>query len=207
MKKITLSLLAVAAMGNTLMAGGDVVNVTPEPVYQEVAVADDSGFYTGLAYSYFSLDEGQPSGVNVDVDYDMVNLIAGYNFNKYVAVEGRLGLSMGDADLSISGVDEGDWNSDASTFSIFVKPQYSYDAFKVYGLLGYGSTRIDSSAEGAYDVTDTDFQYGLGASYTIDNFEIFADYTVLYDDNGIDGIFPENDYKVDAWTVGLNYKF
>ena len=85
---------------------------------------------------------------------------------------------------------------------------YPIGDFTVYGLLGYGQVEMEGVG---WSWDDTSFQWGLGASYAInDNFAVFADYTLLYDDDsipswliGMDTI----DRTVDAITVGLTYKF
>ncbi len=94
-------------------------------------------------------------------------------------------------------------------WSIFVKPQYPVtESITVYGLLGFGSVNLDGKSGYTVDVDDTDFQWGIGASYSfMDNLEVFVDYTSLAND--MDGIYwnGATSVDVDSINVGVNYKF
>jgi len=229
MKKLTLSIAAVMAMGTFAIAGGDIAPVE-EPMVEVVApVVDDSGFYIGLGYSM----------VNVTKDYDFLSILgssrgtykedndaimmqAGYKINQYIAVESRYWKSVGDADWSDRGDGydflgyhtydlSGTKDYDFKAWGIYVKPMYPVtDALDVYALLGYGNVVMNYEF---YDWLDENgFQWGLGVSYSFaDNFSVFADYVKLYNDDGeivIDFIAREDwDATIDTWNFGLTYKF
>jgi len=199
MKKIVLSVSAVAAMSSLIFAGGDIV----EPVAAVPVVEELSGFYAGLgigavytrgsdvSIDYFSTKEGQDRLGNVF-------FLAGYNFNEYIAVEGRYSTSFThDEDIDMDG------------WSLFVKPQYPVNEdFSLYALLGYGGVTLDGSKDlGPVDVDDSTFQWGLGVNYMItENVSLFADYTWLAND--MDGAYAgKNSADVDAITLGVNYYF
>ena len=204
MNKIVLSVCAVAAMSSLGFAGGDMKEVEPavEPVIV-VPVVDESGFYAGLGLtavstrdSAFSVDWGGDGAYQDRLGN--VSLVAGYNFNKYIAAEGRYTTSFTHEDL----VEMNGW-------SIFVKPQYPVsEDFSVYALLGYGGVILDSVDGATVDVDDTGFQWGIGASYMVtENVSLFADYAWLAND--MDGIFfnGADQVDVDAFTIGVNYHF
>jgi len=124
--------------------------------------------------------------------------LAGYNFNQYIAVEGRYLTTFTNEDLV-----------EMSGWSLFVKPQYPVtESISVYGLLGYGAVKMDQVSNLTVNVDDTTFQWGLGASYDVaDSFEVFIDYTSLA--NNMNGTYWTGALEVDAdaITMGVNYKF
>ena len=204
MKKILFSVCAVVAMGSFAVAGGDMKNVEPavEPVVV-VPEVEHNGFYLGLGLSAVSTRD---SAVSADFfssknGQDRVGnllLLGGYDFNEYIGVEGRYMTSI---------AHESELEMDA--WSIFVKPQYPVtESIKVYALLGFGGVNLDGKSGYTVDVDDTDFQWGIGASYSfMDNFEVFVDYTSLAND--MDGVYWNGATSVDVDTinVGVNYKF
>ena len=214
MKKITLSLIASMAMAGTLMAGGDLEPVVQEQIIEVAPVADMSGFYIGGAYSFQNSNVLDYSyDVEVDIDSNNLLLLAGYDFNRYVAIEGRYQFNLGDVDLSDSeGYDESSSDYSTDNWGIYVKPQYLMDnGFGVYALLGYGETTFENLTEKG---TDSGFQWGLGAKYTYNNsIALFVDYTNLVEGGYLDGIdatpgVPADlDVDTDSWNFGLTYKF
>jgi len=174
----------------------------------------------GIAYGIGKWDYSQANIQNEGTfDFNTVMLQAGYDFNKYIAVEGRYWLGIDTGNTDIQGHDF-DLNVDA--WGIYVKPQYPVtDALRIYGLLGYASI---SSAEYAYsampqsgDMTDygdfNGFSWGVGASYAVsDNLEIFVDYVNMYDDtttlrDPLNGSLITLDFTFSTLNVGLTYKF
>lgn len=196
MKKIV---SAVVAMSSLVFAGGDIV----EPVVSEPVSKGLSGFYAGLGIAAVSTRRtGFPVDFfNTEEEQDRlgnVSFLAGYNFNEYIAVEGRYSTSFThDEDIEMDG------------WSLFLKPQYPVsEDFSVYALLGYGGVKLDGIKPlGAVDVDDTAFQWGLGVTYMVtENVSLFADYTWL--SNDMDGLYAGvNGVDVDVFTVGVNYHF
>ena len=214
MKKLVLSAVAGLALSTFAVAGGDIAPV--EPVVEvEAPVVVNSGLYIGGGISWLSwhvkgtdADPGIMIPINADMEASWTGgtLLAGYQFNKYFAVEGRYTLSFSDASWEDHGVDDGDDGSELSNMAIYVKPMYPIDNFSVYALLGYGETTID--IDGLGENSESGFQWGVGASYGFtDQLSVFVDYTKLYDDEGFD-IFPTYlDGDSDSITLGLTYKF
>jgi len=205
MKKTVLSLFAVAAMGSLAMAGGDMKNVVPavEPVVAVPAAAEHNGFYAGVGLTAisardasFSVDWGGASGHQDRLGN--VSLIAGYNFNEYVALEGRYTTSFAHED-----------SMEMDGWSLFVKPQYPVtEAFSVYALAGFGGVILDGINGVVTDVDDTDFQWGLGLEYMVtDDISLYADYVWAADN--MDGLLfnGAKSIDVDAFTIGVNYLF
>ena len=234
MKKLTLSLAAIAAMGTFAVAGGDIAPV--EPVVDTPVVApSDAGFYVGGAYGYGNIDTHAVYSFNqltLDDSFntDSFMLQGGYKVNPYFAVEARYWF-VGDESrkfaLTKNGAPvagfEGDANYESSAWGIYVKPMYPVtDSFDIYALLGYGSVNVDASYTApaistktfstSYD--DGGFSWGLGASYDVTpHLSLFIDYVSIYDDsktvavsNMASGTF-DTDLTVDSWNFGVTYKF
>ena len=208
MKKLNLSLTAFLAMGTFAIAGGDIAPV--EPVIETpVAEETTSPFYVGLGYSYMNMNidaytmstTGTTAGATAaptttlvsvpeeDHNGDAILLLAGYNFNEYVGLEARYA---GFTDC-------------LDNAGIYLKPMYPFGDITLYGLLGYGETSYDN---GSVDLSESGFQWGIGANYAInEKVAVFVDYTNLYDDNGFDNHLPHVDFMVDAVNVGVTYTF
>ena len=199
MKNFTLSAVAIIAMSTFAIAGGDI-----EPVPMAAPIVEDySSVYVGLGYSYVTADvDGTEKG-------NAYSLIAGYNYNQYIAVEGRYIRTIGDMDVSNDQSSlyhpDGSYEREVSSAAIYLKPQYPVtEAFSVYGLLGYGGvTSRETDANG--------FQWGLGAKYMFtESIGIFIDYTSLYDGDmdNVEG-FDYNtwDSQIDSTNIGFTYNF
>ena len=208
MKKLTLSLAAVAAMGTFAVAGGDIAPV--EPVVDTPVIAPvGNGFYVGAGYSYFNGDADFANGATIDTDFDSIMLQAGYKINPYVAVEARYWNTVGDpsgnytpAGGSATPIEVSIPDYDMDAWGIYVKPMYPVtDAFDIYALLGYANVDINDNTGKLKD--QDGFSWGLGAAYSFNNnWSIFADYTSLYNDDN-DNV----DYTIDTWNFGVTYKF
>lgn len=189
MKKLTLSLTTILAMGTFAYAGGDIAPVEPQitlPEVEETVIAP-SGFYAGLGYSYFT---GDVAGDDLDA-HGMLALL-GYQINEYLAVEGRYTGTL--SDITINDID---YDRLMTNKALYLKPMYPVDNFAIYGLLGYGQTVANNTS-------DEGFQYGAGATFeAMENVGLFVDYTRLYDDSGLD----MGDTTLDSVNVGVTYNF
>ena len=203
MKKNIVALSALAAISTSVFAGGNVAVIVPE--VEEVVVVDNSSFYIGLGLSAIS---ARDAAYSMDIfntkpgQERLGNILfqAGYNFNEYVAVEGRYTTSVTHED-----------SAEMNSWSLFVKPQYPVtEDFNIYALLGFGGVTLDPVNNSGVDVDDTGFQWGLGVSYDItESIAVFADYINLAND--MDGYFytsPDmTQVDVDTFNVGLTYTF
>jgi len=199
MKTIKISAAALLLTTALSIAGGDIAPLEPEVNTPEVAgnSFNMDGLYAGMGYTYMEIDN---AGLQGDATGNGLTLLAGYNFNEYIALEGRFSQTLGD--LSI---DNGPDDGDLSNIALYIKPQYMVaDRFTVYGLLGYGQVSFDN---GTTDRSEDGFQYGAGISImATENIGIYVDYTRLYDDDNFDGIVDQ-DITVDAVNVGIQYNF
>ena len=178
---------AIAAM--TVAFAGPAVEVVETPV------VDNSSFYVGAGYGFGTAEisaVGYNARITESVDADNIFLQAGYNFNEYVAVEGRYAFGATYSD-----------NLPVDTLAIYVKPQYPITAeLSVYGLLGYAWNEVDNT-----DVDFDGFAYGIGAKYAVvQNVEVFVDYTSVYSDTESFDLV-DVDQDVYAVNVGVTYKF
>jgi opacity protein-like surface antigen len=206
MKKFTLSIAVVMAMGTFAIAGGDIAPVEEPMVEVAAPVVDDSGFYLGLGYSYMNLTNDTGSS-EVDYTGNAITVLAGYNFNKYIALEGRYSVVLGDI-AEDWGSGDVDIDGKMSNIGLYLKPMYPIGGLTLYGLLGYGQVTFDRDWM-EYKDEESAFQWGLGASYSVnDNVGLFVDYTRLYDDEGFSDCFCFVDnIVVDSINVGVTYKF
>jgi len=201
MKKIALSTVAIVLMSSFGFAGGDI-----EPVEVAVDVEEVvSPFYLGIGLSSVSTRNSRVSlgffdDKTGEDDTGDILLLAGYEFNQYVAVEGRYMSSV--------------WGEDAlirDSWGVYVKPQYpATEALTLYALLGYGGLNADGKGLWLVNVDDTGFQWGLGASYDLNaHFSIFFDYVNIANDMDVDILFGSPFAKVDSdsLSVGVTYHF
>ena len=237
MKKILLSVMVASMLSSVAMAGGDIVPV-PVPVVVEKEKQDY--FYVGAGAVYnrvYSVDSGWfDDGIATQDEIGGLVGIVGYEYNEYIAIEGRISGSFWERDYA-----------DLTTWSIFLKPQYQFrdeeergknddGFFTIYGLIGFGNSYVEgSSGDNEYgahpnmigkEILDkTGFQWGIGLSYTFvkepdenhpsyrDSWSIFIDYTMTANDASIHSTLYDYDSTVydklstDGLTVGLIYKF
>jgi len=234
MKKIQLSVLALFACTNLVMAGGDINPITPyeiedvqlvevtpvvqivkappvapAPVVVPMAAADISPIYVGLGLVAARYDTNCNVGCkqdNVDKTGGLL-LRAGYDFNKYMGVEAR--------GMITSVKDDG---GKIQHIGAFLKPMYPVtDGLNVYGLAGVAKT----TTQGSMRKTDvTGLAFGAGLEYDLsDDKKKDAKYDREFDgiadqEKGF-GVFADYErlyYKsgspdLDAVSVGLTYDF
>lgn len=204
------------ALGGLSYAGGDTSAVV-EPIIEVPSTIEEvNHFYVGLGLSDMNLNNDFS-----DEEFSATGIMlqAGYQLNKYFAIEGRYTVNVGDLDYDHgndsnlrNAIYDGDYPGDFSNFGLYVKPMYAFDNFAVYALLGYGEVSITNlpypDTTGSVDRAEDGFQWGLGGEYTfMDDISIFVDYVRLYDDKGFDGRAQDADITSDLWTLGVSYKF
>lgn len=219
MKKIAMALSVAMVLGSAVYAGKDVT------VAESKVVPVLSPWYVGIGYSNLKMEvdcvtreyywDGTLLNTDRYSDDDRANgvlFLGGYEFNDYLAIEGRWTVALEDFKFKD--------NTEISYYNIalYIKPHFDVGDFSIYGLLGYGYSHFDDDND--IDGGDSDFQYGAGLSYKItENLSIFADYTVLYNKDNSDpfhlssstpGVGSETtncDVKVDSINVGFTYRF
>jgi len=200
MKQTICSLLSVVTFSSMAMAGGNVAEIDPVPI----VVPDESGFYLGLGvgqgsvYDDFSTEE---------MTANILVLQAGYQYNRYLAFEGRYSLEFStDYEPGILAGIANPYDGKFSSWGMYVKPMYPIGDFSLYALLGYGEVMLSDLKGG--DAVEGGFQWGLGASYDFtESITVFVDYVRLYDDVGFDYRAKTVDVDADEWTVGVTYNF
>ena len=217
-KQILLSAAAVVTMGTA--ASADTFYDNPGSYMQPA----DTGIYVGLAYGYSGVEDDYyeyypNSGLSVqtDIDCDALMFQAGFQYNHYLAFEFRYWAAMGDEDYSISSnypplypPPSGSYD-DFDAWGFYLKPMYpATSEFSVYGLLGFSGVYV--AGEPGWDLLDdSDFSWGLGASYAVTpNILLFMDYVQLFDGSidryGYD-FESSQDTTVDSFNVGVSYRF
>jgi len=115
-------------------------------------------------------------------DATTATALAGVEVNDFLAVEGRLTKTVSDYEIK----DHKPIN--LTNAAIYLKPQYKFEAASIYGLFGYGISKVDFMDK---TTTVNGFQYGAGASYDWnDELSVFADYTKLV----------SSDHKISKYT-------
>jgi hypothetical protein len=201
-------ILGVALFGSSVVFGGGPFVPAPEadveqvePAIAEVPKApeeeDSIRPYVGVSVGSSSADVSSQAKVCGGCEYDKINqtttqapdkvikwggtseststgmALAGVEINDFLSIEGRLTKAISDYEVPD--------HQPISFFNaaIYLKPQYKLEMATVYGMIGYGYSSIDFMGK---NTSSMGFQYGIGASYDVnDELSVFADYTKLYD--------------------------
>jgi len=203
MKKILLSVAAIAATMTLAQAGGDIV-----PVYEPVVAPEAIQYDSVPVYLGLGLTRGIYSGsiCKGDCPYEDVTggvtLRAGYDFNEYVGIEARyIGTFWGDDDLG---------GQKLSHVGLYVKPMMPInEQLNIYGLVGYGMTTTTTNSKHLAEVDENGFAAGIGMEYDIDTEDaegalesgwgLFVDYQRLL----IKSDVPD----MDALSAGVTFDF
>ena len=199
MKETFLSCITIIALSGVAYAGGD---ITPVEEVVEPLVQEESSYYIGMGVGGITLNNDSS---NEEFTSTQLMLQMGYQYNKYIAVEGRYAFGF-NTDYEVGTTPPVTSYGDISNWGIYLKPMYPIGDFSVYALLGYGGVILDKINDG--DAYENGFQWGLGAQYAItQNISVFIDYVSLYNDTGFDYIARYDDIDSDVWTLGMSYRF
>lgn len=195
-------------------AGGNIepviTNISePSEVYKTV---NENGFYIGVGLTNMSLDNDL---TQEEFTATGAMILAGYQYNQYLAIEGRYTRDISDVEYKqgrTNNPDYKDYPTDFSNIAVYIKPIYPIGNFSIYGLLGYGEVTLNNLPLGdtsvSADRAEDGLQWGVGASYSLtNNILFFIDYVQMYDDQGFDYRAMDVDITSDAYTFGINYKF
>ncbi|MBA6293788.1 porin family protein [Colwellia sp. MB3u-70] len=180
--------------------------------YASSVSANDS-WYLGVLYNTQDISR----------DFDTAGLIAGYQYNQYLALETRLstGTSGYSSFYGTPEAPRGEYKEDIDTqVSLLIKASYPlFESFNLYGLVGYTNTQLEISGLGQNNdsngnvIGDYDFEsthsehglsYGIGLNYQLNKqFNIFIDYQILPDYEPT----PTYTESSSSTTIGVNYYF
>jgi len=205
--------LASLVASGVLVAGKD-VEIAEVPVVP--VVVDVNPFYVGLGLLWAGTSRGCECSQGTrlkNTSYGVIGRV-GYDFNKYVGIEARALKASIASNFA-----------DTTHYGIYLKPQYPItDKLNVYGLLGYGKTKIECNnpkiAPGTKMHDKSGVSVGLGLEYDLsqDNpvntarafdgqgdqekgMGIWVDYQNLLHDEG------KSKIKANIVTAGVTYDF
>jgi opacity protein-like surface antigen len=201
MKRLHIALATAAVAATMATAGGDIAPVEPAvavpPVVQDKKDADF--FYVGIAYDYLSHDIDHKGGTTVaEMDFNSVMLQVGYQYNEYIAVEGRYAFTIGDD------IDDLANSSDVTTYGIFLKPMLPLSQrAHVYGLAGFSYADASNDVAYASSVDDSGFSWGGGFALDVtEDLTGYVEYVRWFDDST-----THYDHVIDGFNLGLTYSF
>ncbi len=206
MKRIVLMIISIMTLSSISFAGGKLV----APVIDPIASVVDSGFYIGIGASAMSLRDDLS-----DEEFTTAGIMfqAGYQFNRYVALEGRYTKGLGKLKYdhgNTNNPDSDDFPADFTNIGIYLKPMLPVENFVLYGLIGYGEVKMTNlpGGVGTADRSESGLQWGAGVSYRAsENVSTSVDYVRFYDDTGFDYRGTTANVVADAWTLSVSYKF
>ncbi len=186
-----------------------VVEPTPAPVVAPVVVAKKN-WYVGLdaLCGRFETNSGACSCLG--------NVVAklGYDFNKYIGIEGRVGYGITEADH-----DGGGTSKIKENYGIYLKPQLPLgDTVSLFGLAGYAKAKVESNGVSpgfTGTLNEASPSFGLGLEYKInDSWSILAEgVRLLHSVEASTGTYTptpspaEDDINLDTYGFGVNYRF
>lgn len=155
-----LTVLALIALGNIALAGGDLSPSAQQEIKKDSLWSVGVGLVAGQVHS--NNCEDKTYGLIAKVDYD---------FSTYIGVEARAFKT--------------NWEYEGGKLEhlgLFMKPQYQVNKeFNLYALAGYGKTSFGNKR----NFSDTGLAYGIGGDYVLnEEFSLFADYERLLHDAG-----------------------
>ena len=198
--------MAYAGSKELCRATSPVVSIAVPKSASKVTGSDDFGFYVGLGLGWMRLKD------NFTREFFKtypVGLLVGYRINRYISLEARYIRDVRKVRYQrgiTSNPNYDDYPTIFSNKGIYLKPSYRWGGVEGYALLGYGELFF-SNIKGAKRY-ESSLQWGGGLSYNVaDHFELFADYTRLYDGKGFGGRARKKQTHADAILAGVVYVF
>ena len=113
------------------------------------------------------------ANANLDAGFDDVNLVAigvrvGYEFNRYIAIEGEAAVGLDGDSLTVDVPPPVTVDFDLEhEVAVYVVGQFPLnDSFSVFGRVGYGTQEISAQSSGpSFDVSDESFNFGGGVRW------------------------------------------
>ena len=163
------------------------------------ATAEAQDWYAALQYS--SLDvELSALGATADSEPDGISLLVGRMVNENFAVEGLVGMGLGDDRVENSSFDF-ELESVLGLSVVGIYP--ASDALNLYGKIGFALVEYDDSDGDASDASGV--MFGLGAAFAInEQYGLNIEY-VQYPDGEYDDF--DIDVEASALNLGGYYRF
>jgi len=156
-----------------------------------------SGVYGGLGLSGSWVDFSNSTESASNKMLDLL-IVAGYNYNKYLALESRARVS--------AAYDNG---LDVKAVSFFVKPKYDINKkIATYALIGYGQTKAKEINSNTTKGKINSAQIGIGADYKLgNNFKFFTDFIYHGKDKDAKYNNIKSIMKSSSISGGITYDF
>jgi OOP family OmpA-OmpF porin len=200
-KKVLLVTVVLTVTTTMTLSAGKNVEPARSPIIPVVTIP----FYIGVGAIISPTSTVCPCADSDKRKYDTSNfggiLRVGYDFNPYFGIEARFlrsGISNNFATMT--------------HYGIYAKPQiHISDAVNIYGLVGYGHTKVDckSKKNPIYEGNgwsfgggmEYDFASGDGQGDAEEGWGAFADYQSILRDAGL------NKTRSNAFSAGITYDF
>jgi len=208
-------MVAKVALSSLLLSGVIIAGKNVAPVEAPVApVVDINPFYVGLGLLWSGTSRDCPCDQDEntrlkETTYGVIGRI-GYDFNQYIGVEARAFNASIEKDFA-----------ETTHYGIYLKPQYPVsDKLNIYGLIGYGQTKIECDVVGTTMYDEAGLSVGIGLEYDMSDDEpvvadrafdgqadqekgwgLWVDYQNLLNDEGT------NNIKANIVTAGVTYDF
>ncbi|UQV23623.1 porin family protein [Vibrio sp. J383] len=186
-------------------------------------MAADSGFYLGGAIGTSGVDDGGMfDSVNVPVSFEAEDttyrLIAGYKFNRIVAIEAQY-TDFGDVVAKSPGRNDGfTWTP--QIFSVTANLGYTFDnGVRPFGTIGLSTIDLDMKladgsrpSESGFDDTGDGIRMGVGVEYTPPTMSSLS-FRLAYEADAFDIEDNDNGHKteetvvLDSFYLGAMYTF
>jgi opacity protein-like surface antigen len=165
------------------------------------AFSASAQMYGELGYTAVKF-EANVDGDNLKSSPSAIRGVLGFEINPNLAIEGMVGLGLGDDKVTFNGRTVPGIKMDIdSMLGLYVKPKFILGP-DLEGFVRLGFAQLKGSVSGyGQQVTDNEssFSYGLGFSYTLNpKTSLNVDYMSYLD---------KNDAKINGFTFGVGYKF
>lgn len=169
------------------------------------SAATENGGYFGIQYNAADIDfDVEGSSSVVKTKFKAATILGGKKFNKYIAIEGRVGTGIDPYEFSDS-----EELKISTYFSLLARGSLPIsNGFNIYGVFGYTSLKIkDEYCCGSVDITHNGATYGVGIEAIFaDKHALSLEYIRLQDGNdNADGISVDMRTKVASF--GYRYHF
>lgn len=177
--------------------------------------AADSGFYLGGAIGTTGIDDGglykdSLIPITVDAEDETYKIIAGYQFNRIVALEAQY-TNYGDV-VAKNALNQSTYTWSPTAFSISANLGYTFDnGIRPFGIIGLSTIDLDQSLPVLDDDSGEGIRYGFGVEYTPKqaknvSFRLGyeADAFVIESDSAFES---DKDLVIDSFYLGATYNF